>query len=66
MTLLTVVRQAPLYMEFSRQEYWRELPFPPPRDLLNPGIEFEFPELARVFFTTELPGKPYYAFSLIL
>ena len=26
-------------MEFSRQEYWSGLPCPPPRDLLNPGIE---------------------------
>ena len=26
-------------MEFSRQEYWGELPFPTPGDLPNPGIE---------------------------
>ena len=25
-----------LFMEFSRQEYWTGLPFPPPMDLLNP------------------------------
>ena len=30
---------APLSMGFSRQEYWRGLPFPSPRDLSNPGIE---------------------------
>ena len=35
----TVVPQAPLSMGFSRQEYWSGLPFPPPLDLLNPGIE---------------------------
>ena len=35
----TVARQAPLYMEFSRQEYWSGLPFPPPGDLPNPGTE---------------------------
>ena len=29
----TVARQAPLLMEFSRQEYWSGLPFPPPGDL---------------------------------
>ena len=29
----TVARQAPLSMEFSRQEFWSELPFPPPGDL---------------------------------
>jgi len=26
-------------MGFSRQEYWSELPFPPPRDLPDPVIE---------------------------
>ena len=31
--------QAPLSMGFSRQEYWSELPFPPPGDLPDPGIE---------------------------
>ena len=29
----------PLTMEFARQEYWGELPFPSPGDLPNPGIE---------------------------
>ena len=31
--------QAPLSMEFSRQEYWSGLPCPPPGYLPNPGIE---------------------------
>ena len=31
--------QCPLSMEFSRQEYWSELPFPSPGDLPNPGIK---------------------------
>ena len=31
--------QAPLSVEFSRQESWSELPFPSPGDLLNPGPE---------------------------
>ena len=35
----TVAPQAPLSMEFSRQEYWRGLPFPSPGDLPDPGIE---------------------------
>ena len=26
-------------MGFSWQEYWRVLPFPPPHDLPDPGIE---------------------------
>ena len=32
----TVALQAPLSMEFSRQEYWSGLPFPPPGDLPHP------------------------------
>ena len=35
----TVARQAPLSMGFSRQEYWRGLPFSSPRDLADPGIK---------------------------
>ena len=31
--------QAPLSMEFSRQEYWSGLPFPSPGDLPDPGIK---------------------------
>ena len=38
-TLWTVAHQAPLSMGFSRQEYWSGLPFPPPGDLPDPGIE---------------------------
>ena len=38
-TLWTVACQAPLSMEFSRQDYWSRLPFPTPGDLPNPGIE---------------------------
>ena len=37
--LWTLARQAPLFMGFSRREYWSGLPCPPPGDLLNPGIE---------------------------
>ena len=35
----TVALQAPLSMEFSRQEYWCGLPCPPPGALPDPGIE---------------------------
>ena len=35
----TAAHQAPLSMGFSRQEYWSGLPFPPPGDLPDPGIE---------------------------
>ena len=39
----TVARQAPLSMGFSRQEYWRGLPFPPPGDLPDPAIQPKTP-----------------------
>ena len=35
----TVARQAPLSKEFSRQEHWSGLSFPPPGDLPDPEIE---------------------------
>ena len=56
-----IVHQAPLSMEFSRQEYWRGLPCPLPRDLASPGIEpmsLPFPALAGLSFITVPPGKP--------
>ena len=60
-TLWTVAHQAPLSVEFSRQEYWSQLPFPTPGDLPDPEIEPKSPAspaLASEFFTTEPPGKP--------
>ena len=54
----TVGCQAPLTMEFSRQEYRSGWPFPPPGDLSDLGIEPMSPALAGRYFTTELPGKP--------
>ena len=38
-TLWTVALQAPLFMGFSRQEYWSGMPCPPPGDLTYTGIE---------------------------
>ena len=57
-TSWTAACQAPLSMEFSRQEYWSGLPFPSPGDLPNPEIKSESPALAGRFFSTEPPGKP--------
>ena len=54
----TVGHQAPLSMGFSRQEYWTGLPFPPPGDLPDPGIEPASPALAGRFSITALLGKP--------
>ena len=51
-TLWTVAHQAPLSMGFSRKKYWSELPFPPPGDLPDPGIEPTSPALAGGFYTT--------------
>ena len=42
---IACVRQAPLSMGFLRQEYCRRLPFPPPRDLPDPGIEPSSPAM---------------------
>ena len=47
-------------MEFSKQQHWSKLPFPPPGDLPNPGIEsasLVSPALAGGFFITVPPGK---------
>ena len=41
----TVACQAPMSMEFSRQEYWSGLPFFAPGDLPDPGIEPGSPAL---------------------
>ena len=56
-TLWTVAHQAPLFMGFSRQEYWSGLPFPLLGDLPSPGIELGFPALQANSLPTEPPGK---------
>ena len=53
----TVAHQVPLSMEFSRQEYWSELLFPPPGDLCDPGIEHGSPALQADALLSEPPGK---------
>ena len=58
----TIAHQAPLSLEFSRQEYWSGLPFPAPGALPDQGIEPvspASPTLASRFFTTAPPGKQY-------
>ena len=44
-TSWTVASQAPLFMQFSRQEDWSGVPFPCPGDLPNPGIKLVSPTL---------------------
>ena len=48
--------QTPLFMGFPSQEYWRELQFPSPGDLSDPGIEPMFPTLQVNSLPTELQG----------
>ena len=45
-------------MGFSRQEYWSELPFPPPGDLPNPGIQLGSSALQADSLPLVPPGKP--------
>ena len=52
-----VACQAPLSMEFSRQEYWSGLPFPSPGDLPYPGIKPRSPALQADSLPSEPSGK---------
>ena len=64
----SVVCQALLSMEFSRQECWNGLPFPPPGSLPDSEIKPTFPmppALVGGFFTTEPPGKSGLRVSLV-
>ena len=52
-----IAQQAPLSMEFSRQEYWNGLPLPFLEDLPDPGIEPRSPALQADSLPYEPPGK---------
>ena len=54
----TVAHQAPLFMEFSRQEHWNESPCPSPRDPPNPETEPRPPALQADSLPSVPPGKP--------
>ena len=54
----TLALQAPLSVEFPRQEYWGGLPFPSPRNLPNPRIKLRPPALQADSLLSEPPGKP--------
>ena len=54
----TVTCQAPLSMEFSRQEYWSGLPYSFPGDLPHPGIEPGSPALQADSLPSMPPQKP--------
>ena len=61
----TVACQAPLSMEFSRQEHWSGLPCPPPGDIPDPGIEPRSPTLQADSLPSEPPHKPYTSLMLL-
>ena len=54
----TVAHQAPLSMEFSREEYWSGQSFLSPGDLSDSEIEFRSPSLQVGSLPSEPPGKP--------
>ena len=45
-------------MDFSKQEYWSQLPLSPPGDLPDPGIEPKSPALQAGSLLSEPPRKP--------
>ena len=57
MTPWTGTRQALLSIGFSRQEYWSELPFPPPGDVPEPGTKPRSPALQSDSLQCKPPGK---------
>ena len=56
---MTVACQAPLSIEFSRQEFCSGQPFPSPRDILHAGIEPGASALQADSLLSEQPGKPH-------
>ena len=54
----SIARQAPLPMEFCRQEYWSGLPFPPSGAPPDPGMETVSPVLQADSLPSKPPGKP--------
>ena len=54
---MTVTCQAPLSLEFSRQEYWNGQPFSSPGDLPNPGIKSRSPTLQGDSSPSDSPGE---------
>ena len=59
MILWTVACQVPLFMGFSRQEYWGGLLFRCPGDVPNQGIEPGCPILQADSLLSQSPGKPF-------
>ena len=54
----TVAGQAPLYMEFSRQDYWNGLSFPSPGDFPDPRLKAGSSTLQADSLLSEPPERP--------
>ena len=54
----TAAHQAPLSMEFSRQEYWSGLPFPSPRIFLTQGPNPGLLHCRRIIYQLSCKGSP--------
>ena len=65
-TLWSVAHQAPLSMEFPRQEYWSGLPCPSPGDFPNPGIKPGSPALQADSLASESPGEVWLIYNVVL
>ena len=69
LTLWTVSHQTPLSVGFSRQEYWSQLPYPPPGESSWPRDRTHIllsPALVDEFFTAEPSVKPLYVLHFLL
>ena len=62
LTPWTVACQAPLAMEFSRQEYKSELPFPSPGDLPSPGLNLGLLHYRGILYCLSHQGSPVYVY----
>ena len=57
-TSWTVARQAPLSMEFSRQECWSGLPFPSPGYLPTQGLKLGLLNCRQILYLLSHQGSP--------
>ena len=60
-----IAHQAPLFIEFSRQDYWSGLPFPSPGESSQPRDRTWSPTLEADILPSEPPGKPLYMFKTL-
>ena len=61
----TVTHQAPLSLEFSRQEYWSVLPCPYPGHLPDPGIKAGSPASQADSLPLSHQESPYYSLTWV-